>query len=180
VMGSLVLPIVVSTVAVFIASFLSWMVLGLHREDWVKLEKEEEFLKAARECGVGRGGYMFPGWNTPEEMKSEDYKRKCEAGPCGVMTVFPKVSMPRNLGLTLVYFLGVNFCLAYLATLAIPAGASFMTVFRFVTTAGFMTFLAAIVQHAIWFHCRIVGHVIESVAYAVIVGVIFAAMWPGA
>jgi len=43
-----------------------------------------------------------------------------------------------------------------------------------------MTFLAAIVQHAIWFHCRIVGHVIESVLYAVIVAAIFGAMWPAA
>ncbi len=55
-----------------------------------------------------------------------------------------------------------------------------MAVFRFVATAGFMTFLAAIVQHAIWFHNRIVGHVIESIAYAAITGAIFGAMWPGA
>lgn len=55
-----------------------------------------------------------------------------------------------------------------------------MTVFRFVATAGLMTFLAAIVQHAIWFHNRIVGHIIESVLYAAIVAGIFGAMWPAA
>jgi hypothetical protein len=64
--------------------------------------------------------------------------------------------------------------------LGIDAGADFLRVFRFVSTAGFLVFLAAIVQHAIWFHCRIVGHVIESVAYAAIVGAIFAALWPAA
>ena len=75
-------------------------------------------------------------------------------------------------------FLGVSFCLAYLATLALEPGAGFMAVFRFVSTAGFIAFLSAIVQHAIWFKVRIVGHVIESIAYAAIVGAVFAAMWP--
>ena len=31
----LVLPIIVSAVALFFASFLSWMVLPIHRKDWV-------------------------------------------------------------------------------------------------------------------------------------------------
>jgi hypothetical protein len=46
--------------------------------------------------------------------------------------------------------------------------------------AAFMTFLAAMVQHAIWFRPRIVGHVIESVAYAALTAAIFAALWPAA
>lgn len=45
-------------------------------------------------------------------------------------------------------------------------------------TARLMTFLAAIVQHAIWFHCRIVGHIIVAILYAVITAAIFGAMWP--
>jgi len=180
VLTHLALPIIVSTVALFFASFLSWMVLQIHRNDWRKLEKEDEFLEAAHRLGLSPGNYMFPGCATPDEMKSEAHQKKWEAGPRGVMTVFEKVSMGKNLALTFLYFLAVNFCLAYLATLAIPAGAAFLTVFRFMTTAAFITYLAAMVPHAIWFHCRIVGHVIESVAYAAIVGAIFAVLWPAA
>jgi len=154
------------------------MVLQLHAKDWVKLEKEDDFLKAAGDLGLQTGSYMFPGCNSPEEMKSEEYKQKWETGPAGIMTVFPKVSMGRNLGLTFLYFLVVSFCLGYLASFSIGESPTFMEVFRFVATAGLLTFLAAMVQHAIWFHNRIVGHVIESIVYAVIVGVIFAAMWP--
>jgi hypothetical protein len=51
-------------------------------------------------------------------------------------------------------------------------------VFRFVFAGAFAIFLAAIVQHSIWFRMRITGHVIESVAYAAITGAIFAGMWP--
>jgi hypothetical protein len=57
-------------------------------------------------------------------------------------------------------------------------GTKFIEVFRFFATAGFLVFFSAIVPHAIWFHARIVGHVIESVAYAIIVGVLFAVFWP--
>jgi hypothetical protein len=177
---SLALPIVLSAVALFFASFLSWMVFPFHRQDWVKLDREDEFLDAARRCGLSRGSYMFPGCKDRAEMKSPEHQAKWEAGPSGIITVFPKVNMGRNLGLTFLYFLVVSFCLAYLTTLAIKPGADFMTVFRFVSTAGLLTFLSAIVLHAIWFHARIVGHVLESLAFAAITGAIFAALWPAA
>lgn len=121
---------------------------------------------------------MFPGCNSPSEMQSEEHKRKYEAGPRGVITILPKVNMGQNLGLTFAYFLIVSAMLAYLATIALKPGDPFLHVFRFVSTAALMTFLAAIVQHAIWFRPRIVGHVIESIAYAAITAGIFAAFWP--
>ena len=88
--------------------------------------------------------------------------------------------MGRNLGLTFLYFLVISFCLGYIASLALEPGAAFRHVFRVVSTVGFLVFLGAIVQHAIWFRNRIVGHVIESILYAVIAGAIFGAMWPAA
>ena len=174
----LLLPIVLSSVALFFASFLSWMVLQLHRKDWRKLGREDDFLRAVREIGLAPGNYMFPGCDSPEEMKSDAYQQRFQAGPRGVMTVFSGVNMGRNLALTFVYFLVVNFCIAYLAEMALTPGAEPMLVFRFVSTAALVAYLPAIVAHSIWFRCRIVGHVIESIAYALIVGAIFAAMWP--
>ncbi len=177
---SLLVPIVLSAVALFFASFLSWMVLQLHRSDWKKLEKEDAFLKAIRELDLPLGNYMFPGCQSPEEMKSDEYQQKWNDGPRGIMTVFPQVNMGKKLVLTFVYFLVISFTLAYLSTLAIAPGAEFMVVFRFVATAGLLAFLSAAVQHSIWFHNRISGHIIESIFYAVLVGLIFGSMWPAA
>jgi hypothetical protein len=116
-------------------------------------------------------------------MKSPEHQQKMADGPRGILTVFPLEdmgkSMGRNLALTILYFLVVSFCIAYLATLALDRGEGFRPVFRFVSTAGLLVFLSAIVQHAIWFKCRITGHVIESIAYAAIIGAIFGALWPG-
>lgn len=177
---SLILPIVLSAVALFFASFLSWMVLQLHKKDWGKLEKEEEFLVAAGQCSIPVGSYMFPCSRSQAEMQSEAFQKKYDIGPRGVITILPKVNMGQNLGLTFAYFLAVSVGLAYLATIAFKPGADFLSVFQFVFTAGVMIFLAAMVQQAIWFRPRIVGHVIESVAYAAITAALFAVLWPAA
>lgn len=177
---SLALPILVSAIALFFASFLSWMVLQLHKNDWAKIETEDEFMSAAAKCNLAAGSYMFPRLNSHAEMQTEEFKKKYEAGPRGVVTILPKTNMGANLGLTFLYFLAVSFVVAYLTTIAFKPGAEFLQVFRFVYAAAFMAFLSAIVQHAIWFRPRIVGHVIESLAYAAIVATLFAAMWPSA
>jgi len=177
---SLALPIVLSAIALFFASFLSWMVLQLHKKDWGKLAKEDEFMPAAAKCDILVGSYMFPCPASNAEMQTEAFQKKYAAGPRGVMTILPKVNMGANLGLTFLYFLAVSFVVAYLTSIAFKPGTEFLEVFRFVYAAAFMAFLSAMVQHAIWFRPRIVGHIIESLAYAAIVAGIFAAMWPAA
>jgi hypothetical protein len=177
---SLMLPIALSAIALFFASFLLWMIFQLHKDDWRKIEKEAEFMTAAANCNIPEGNYMFPRPDTHAEMQTEAFQKKYDAGPRGILTILPKVNMGQNLGLTIVYFLVVSILLGYLGTMALPKGAEFLAVFRFMFTAAFMTFLAAMVQHAIWFRPRIVGHIIESIGYAAIVGVIFASLWPSA
>jgi hypothetical protein len=156
------------------------MVLQLHEKDWGKLEKEDEFLAATAKCEIPVGSYIFPRAKTPAEMQTEAFKKRYDVGPRGVLTILPKVNMGKNLGLTFLYFLGVSIGLGYLATVAIKPGAGFLSVFSFVFPAAFLIFVAAIVQHAIWFRPRIVGHVIESVAYAAITAALFAGLWPAA
>ena len=109
---SLWLPILLSAVALFFASFLSWMVVQLHRDDWRRLDREDEFLTAVRSLQIPLGSHMFPCPETPEQMKSEEFQRKCAAGPSGVITLYGKTNMGMNLVLTFLYFLAVSFCLA--------------------------------------------------------------------
>jgi hypothetical protein len=159
-LASLILPILLSAVALFLLSFLSWMIVQLHKDDWKKLANEDAYMATAASTPVG--SYMFPCAMSMAEMKTEEFQKKYDAGPRGIVTILPKANMGQNLGLTFLYFLVVSFLLAYLGTIALPRGADFLAVFRFIATAGLMTFLSAIVLHAIWFKSRIVGHVIES------------------
>jgi hypothetical protein len=177
---SLLFPALLSAIAVFFASFLSWMVLPFHKQDWGKLAAEDDLMSALRNGSARPGSYMFPAPAVPGDMNNPEFQAKYKAGPKGVLTVFGDVNMGRNLGLTFVLFLVVSVCLAYLASLHIPAGAGFRPVFRFVSTAAQMAYLTGILQHSIWFQCRVTGHILESFAYAAITGAIFGALWPAA
>jgi len=174
------LPTLLSAIVLFFLSFLSWMVLQLHKQDWKKLESEEEVLTLLRQHDVPLGSYMIPGCDDPKEMQSEEYQKKYSEGPRGVMTLFPAVNMGRNLLLTFLLFLLTSFTLGYLASIAFAPGASFMTVFRFIATGGLLAYLISIVQHSVWFRCRIVGHVVEAIVYSLVTGAIFASLWPAA
>jgi hypothetical protein len=172
------LTVIISAVVLFFASFLSWMVLQLHKQDWNKIAKEDELMAAVKQCDLPVGSYMFPRCESHAQMQTPEFQAKYAAGPRGVMTILAPTNMGQNLGLTFLYFLAVSAGLACLTNIAFPHGAAFLSIFGFVFLAGLMTFLAAMVQNAIWFRPRIVGHVIESIGYAVLTAAIFAAMWP--
>ncbi|MBS0264323.1 MAG: hypothetical protein JSS02_20460, partial [Planctomycetes bacterium] len=176
---SLALPIVLSAIALFFTSFLSWMILELHKHDWKKLDKEDAFLAGAAQCELTPGNYMFPGCSSHAEARSEEFQKKYAAGPRGCLTVLPVTNMGKNLGLTFLYFLVVSTLLGYLGTIAFQPGAKFLEVFRLFSTAALLTFLSGIIQHSIWFRVRVVGHIIESVLYAAVTATIFASLWPG-
>lgn len=173
------LPVVLATVAVFFASFLSWMILGLHWTDWRKLANEDEMRAAVTDAGIPPGSYMFPYPATKAEAATKEFAAKRAAGVVGMMTVFPPgLGMGRNLGLTFALFLLVNVTLAYLGTIGLKPGAGFVTVFRFVAMAAILAHLTGLLQYAVWFRVRVVGYTIESVAYGLVTGLIFAALWP--
>jgi hypothetical protein len=174
------LPIAVAAIALFFASFLSWMVFQLHKRDWKKVDREAELMSAIGAFNLPEGNYLFPMAASNGEMQTPEFQAKYAAGPRGILNLMPKANMGVNLALTFLYFLAVSFVIGYLASVAFKPGAEFMEVFRFVARASVAIFLAAIVQHAIWFRMRIIGHVIESIAYAFITAAIFAGLWPGA
>lgn len=180
-LANLWLPIVLASAAVFFASFLSWMVLQFHKQDWAKTEQEDRLMQLIREGNTPQGNYMFPYCASGEEMKSEAFQQKYKAGPVGTLSVYPPgQGMGKKLGLTFAYSLAANFCIAYLATLALTPGAAFMPVFRFVSTASFLTHFSGVICECIWFHKRITGNLIDSLIFAALTGAIYGAMWPAA
>ena len=120
-MLSLWLPILVSTIALFFASLLSWMVLQLHVKDSIKLDDEEKLMDVVREMNIPDGNYMFPGANSGKEMNSPEHQEKFKAGPRGILQMLPVPNMGKNLGLTMLFFLVCNATFAY----ALIAGAVF-------------------------------------------------------
>jgi hypothetical protein len=178
----LCLPILLSTVVVFVASSIMHMVLPYHRSDYHRLPDEDNVLAALRAAGVKRGVYMFP-FGTHKEMKSPAMVEKQKQGPVGTLTIFPPgpVNMPKYLAMWFVYCLVVGFFTAYLTGRTLPPVAPCLAVFRVAGTTAFMAYGVGQLTNGIWAGqpwSVTIKHVVDGLVYALVTAAAFAWLWP--
>lgn len=178
---SLWLPIVLSTVAVFFASSLVWMVLQYHNSDWAKLPDEE----AARSAldGVAPGQYSVPHAASNEARKSTEWQEKCKEGPTAMLVILPSglPAMGKQLGQWFVYCLVISFLVAYVASATLSADANYLQVFRIVGTVAVLAYAGAAAQGSIWFGhtwSRTVKDIIDGLIYGLLTAGVFGWLWP--
>lgn len=179
------LPIVVSAVVVFVASYLMWMVLPHHRTDWKQLPNEAPVMEALERNGVGAGQYMFPYCSCPGDMKNPEWARKFETGPSGYLVVRPKgpMSMGKAMVLSLLYNLVVAVFVAYIAGRTLEPGEEYLAVFRVAGTAGFLAYAGGVAPASIWH-----GHswsstlklMVDGLVYGLLAAGVFGWLWPEA
>jgi hypothetical protein len=178
------LPIVLSAVAVYIASTIIHMVLwAWHKNDFPKLANEDQVMDAMRPLGLAPGDYVLPRPATPQEMKSPEYAQKRARGPVVIMTVMPSgpASMARPLALWLLFCVVVGFFAAYLASATLPPGTAYPKVFQVVGTTAFLGYALALWPTSIWYGRKwstTVRSTIDGVVYALLTAGIFGWLWP--
>jgi hypothetical protein len=175
------LPILLSAVAVFFLSFVMWMVLPHHRKDWGQLPDEKGAQAALGDIPAGQ--YMFPFCASPEQMKDPEWIKTREAGPSGLMIIMPRgpISMGKALAQSFVFNLLIAIVTAYVATIGLRSGSSFMDVFRLTATVAFIACAGALGWNAIWFHhswSSTLKSVFDGLVYGIATGVLFAVLWP--
>lgn len=177
---SLWLPILLAAAAAWFWSFLSWAALGLHKPESRAFPEEDRALDAIRALKLPPGNYFFP-WM---EHGSRDPKvmEKWHAGPAGKLSIWtPNISMPANMLATFMVNLVAAFLMAYVASVALPAGAPFARVFQVLGTMGVAVYSLSFLPNMIWFQggrrAMVMG-VLDGVVQGLAGGAIFAAMWP--
>jgi hypothetical protein len=181
---SLWLPILLSSVAVFLASFLVHMVLPWHKGDYRRLPDEDAFRNAVGPMAIPPGDYMVPRPMGRDEMRSEAFLDKVKMGPNVVMTVLPSraFSIAQNLVQWFIYLVAVAIMSAYIASRALTTNAEYWEIVRFVGTTAWIGFSVALWQMSIWYHRSwgtTLRQTIDGLIYAFITGFIFAWCWPG-
>ena len=177
------LPILLSAVIVFFASFIMHMVLGYHKSDYRKLPDEDRVTDALRNADVKPGpDYFFP-YCKFEEMKSPDVIEKFKRGPVGFVTVLPSgpPAMGKNLVQWFLYCAVISIFAAYLSGRLVAPGTAFLQVFRVVGTITFLGYGAAHAQESIWGGRSWVvtlKHLFDSLIYALLTAAIFGWLWP--
>ena len=182
-LSALWLPILLSTVAVFIASSIIHMTPLWHKTDYPRLPNEDRVLDALRPIGIPPGDYMMPRPANSAEMRSAEFKEKLKRGPAVLMTVMPpwSGSMVGNLSQWFVYCLVVNLFAAYLAGAALPHGAAFTQICRFAGTAAFMGYTFALWQMSIWYRRAwnmTLKSTFDGVIYAAVTCAVLGWLWP--
>jgi hypothetical protein len=176
------LPIVLSAVIVFIASFIMHMLLPYHQSDCHQLPDEDKLLTTLRGAGLKRGLYMFP-HSTPKEMKSPAMQEKFKQGPVGMMTVVPSgpPAMPKFLGLWFVYCLVIGFFVAYLTGRTLAPGTPYLAVHRVAGCSAFMAYGLGQLSNGIWKGQpwgMTIKEVIDGLIYGALTGGTFGWLWP--
>jgi hypothetical protein len=145
------IPILVSSMIVFVMSALVWMVLPWHKSDFRKAANEDALRVALQ--GADTGQYILPYCTNPAELKDEALARKFVEGPQAFITVIPN-GMPRmgsKLVLSFVYYVVVGMLCAYVLTRTMSVDASYLEVFRISGTVAFIAYGIAYIQDSIWF-----------------------------
>jgi hypothetical protein len=177
------LPILLSAVAVFVASSLIHMVLKWHNSDYRVLPDEESARATLRQHPPTPGQYVVPHCQDHKDMDKPEMKKKYEEGPVVFMTVFPNgaPAMGKLLGQWFIYALAVAFMAAYVAAATLPMGAHYLRVFRVVGTVSFLTYVGGSIQMGIWMGkpwLSVVKDLADGLIYGLLSAGIFGWLWP--
>lgn len=177
------IPVLLSSVIVFVVSSLIHTMSPWHKSDYPKLPDEEKFLQALRPLALPPGDYMAPRPSSMADMKSAAFLEKRKLGPVVVMTVMPSgaVAMGPQLLQWFLYLVVVGGLSAYVAGRALPSGAPYLHVFRFVGTAAFLAYSVALWQMSIWYRrswLTTFKSTVDGLIYALLTAGTFGWLWP--
>jgi hypothetical protein len=180
---SLLVPIVVAAVIVFIASSIIHMVTPFHKGDLKRVPNEDGVMSALRNFNLAPGDYAMPLPSSMAAMGTPEFQAKMAAGPVVMMTVRPsgKHSMTTNLAQWFVYSVVVSLFAGYVAGVALPPGANYLKVFQIAGCVAFIGYGMALFQASIWggknWGTTLRG-VADGLLYGLLTGGTFGWLWP--
>ncbi len=179
------LPILAAAAGVFVASFITHMVLPYHKSDVRKVpaDKEDQILDALRRADLPPGDYAAPHAGSAAGMKDPAFIAKATKGPLAFLTISPGAapSMGPYLALWFLYSVVVSGVSAYVIWRVFGADASFNAVFKLACVITFLSYGMALPQHSIWYRrnwATTLKGMFDSLIYGLVTGAAFAYLWP--
>jgi hypothetical protein len=179
----LLLPALLSAIAVFFASSLLHMVLPWHKSDYKGFQNEGEVRAAVNRHKPGPGQYMLPFCSDPKQAQSPEQIAKYREGPVAVMYLRQPgdLKLGAFLGAWVAYSFVLSLVVGYLARAALLPGAEFMRVVQVVGVSSWLAYSFGEPTASIWKGQpwgTTTRFLIDGLVYAAATGLIFAALWP--
>jgi hypothetical protein len=177
------MPILVGALLAWIASALIHVVVKHHNSDYRKLPNEDEVSAAIRKGSPGAGLYVMPFCVDMSDMKDKAMQQKYADGPVAFLTVFPNgmPNMGKLMAQQISFFVLGCLLIGYCASLTLAPGTEYLTVFRVVSTVGFLTFGWAVIPFSIWYGhpwSTTAKYLLDALIYGLVVAGTFAWLWP--
>lgn len=180
---SLLIPIALSAVFVFIASSVIHMATPWHKNDLRKFPNEDDVQKALRALNLRPGNYGLPKPESRKEMGSPEFQSKLEAGPVGFITL--RDGWNFNMGATLaqwfVFSLVVSLFAGYIAGVAFGPGTEYLRIMQVAGCVAFVGYSLAQVHESIWWGRNwgwTVRNMLDGLLYGLLTGGTFGWLWP--
>lgn len=182
---SLLLPIFLSSVFVFFASYIIHALFKYHANDFKQLPGEDQAMEALRKLNIPPGDYAMPRAGSMAAHKDPTFLEKYKKGPLAFITVFKgeKPTMGKELLLWFIYCIVVGICAAYITGRVLEPGAAYLTVHRFAGATAFFCYSLALLQNSIWYKrswSSTFKSMFDGLIYALITGGTFGWLWPAA
>ena len=179
---SLLLPILVSAVFVFIASSIIHMVTPWHKHDLLPVPDEDGVMKALRPFNLRPGNYLFPRPASRAEMSSPAFREKYKTGPVAFMTIRPGSF---NMGGTLIqwflYSVAVSVVAGYIAGVAFGPGTEYLRIMQVAGCVAFVGYAMAQMHESIWWGRNwswTIRNMLDGLLYGLLTGGTFGWLWP--
>ena len=149
---SLLVPILVASVLVFIASSIIHMATPLHKGDMKRVPNEDGVMSALRNFNLAPGDYAMPLASSMSAMGTPEFQAKMVAGPVVMMTVRPsgKFTLTPNLIQWFIYSVVISLIAGYVASAALAPGTDYLKVFQVVGCVAFTGYALGLPQASIW------------------------------
>jgi len=180
------LPILLAAVGVFVASSIIHMALKFwHNPDYHGFSNEGEAQAVLGKGNPAPGLYMIPYCSNPGDMKKPEVLEKFKKGP--VAYIMLRAGTTPSMGAPLIQWFLFSLVVAlfsgYVAGATLGPGTESMQVFRVAATAGFMGMGFGSIPAGIWWGQpwkAVAKDVVDGLVYGLIIGAVFASLWPHA
>lgn len=177
------LPILLSSVGVFILSSVIHTLLPWHKSDYPRVPNEDKVRGTLGSLALPPGEYLVPRPVSNEEMRSPEFAQKMKDGPVVILTVRPNgmISMAPRLIQWFLYTIVIGIFVAYVAGRALPPGAMYLQVFRFAGATGFISYTVAQWEMPIWWWrswSMTIKATFDGLIYALVTAGFFGWLWP--
>ena len=179
---SLLIPIALSAVFVFIASSIIHMATPWHKNDLKKFPNEDAVLNALRPLHLPLGNFGIPKPDSMKEMQSPDFQVKYKAGPVAFITVrSSEFSMGATLVQWFIFSLVVSTFAGYIAGVAFGPGTEYLRIFQVAGCVAFTGYGLAQAHESIWWGRSwgwTLRNMADSLLYGLLTGGTFGWLWP--